>query len=706
MGREFEELLKDVLRELKDLTVILKSTSKAAKQTATDQRQNQTFLRQNIVKLKEEVKQRKKSGEAFDKLEQELEDSTDALKGLEKQAKNTGGVFTSLPTKFKNAIGQMITNVAKTALMFSDVSRPVDNLTEVTEQLSEGMGIAQKVAVRFANNFDTVRGAFVNLAKSGASFNGDLLALSRSAAEANIPLPKFTAFLQANASTFGNFFGTVQGGANEFIKLARGLKQITEKELAQFGLTTDETQEFLATFLEQERRRGNLQNFTATQLTANTVHYTKTLAKLSALTGKSVDVLDEQNKAAMGDALFRASMADMDPKAASVLSTAFGDAGPGVQQLIKDIKTFGQPVNEFSRQIAVAAPELIQATRNLINNQGDDDALRQFNNALGAAGERLTGDQGKGLLQAAVATGQFTDLFTELVPRVRAQVSEGGLADTLEQLSTSGQKAVNVFSQFDTLSSKLQDVEIQASLPATLAAAGALGEGFNLLSADDGPLDKFRQAIMDVTAAIKNLISTFKFSDLGTEKGTGKGTILSTADDSMFGMARRGGERLAEGGQGNSIYDILTPFDTLAEQLAKAKRMRSNDLGSGSIPYYNGSDGFQNFGSGTPATLHGIEAVVPKNDYGQLAKVIEQMTGNTGATTPTGADMQSGNTGVTPPASTDMQSANTERYLRELVELNKNAQRALNTLVTIGAMTEKNTKNTNNNVANMGGSLV
>jgi len=686
MDREFEELLKDVLRELKDLTVVLKSTSKAAKQTATDQRQNQSFLRQNIVRLKEEVKQRKKSGEAFDKLEQELEDSTDALQDLEKQTKKTGGVFTSLPKKFIKGISQMITNVAKTALMFSDVSRPVDNLSMVTEQLSEGMGVAQKVAVRFANNFDTVRGSFVNLAKTGASFNGDLLALSRSAAEANIPLPKLTAFLQANASTFGNFFGTVQGGANEFIKLASGLKQVTENELAQFGLTTDETQEFLATFLEQERRRGNLQNFTAAQLTANTVHYTKTLAKLSALTGKSVDVLDEQNKAAMGDALFRASMADMDPKAANVLSTAFGDAGPGVQQLIKDIKNFGQPVNDISRQIAVAAPELIQATRNLINNQGDDDALRQFNNALGAAGERLTGEQGKGFLQAAVATGQFTDVFTELVPRIRAQVSEGGLADTLEQLSDSGQKAVNVFSQFDTLASKLQDAEIQASLPATLAAAGALGEGINKLSIDGGPLDKFRQAIVDATAAIGRLISVLN-PIKAAEKVISK--VTDTGGKAITGTANYLKENTNIEENIKSFEKFLFPNGPDGGLFGLGKGEYRSFPSEDGTPFQKGSMGFQNFGSGTKATLHGTEAVVPQNTtLGKIIELLEKTS--TGST-------------VSEAVSGDNTS---DRYLAELVELNKNTQRALNTLVTIGAMTEKNTKNMNNNVANMGGSLV
>jgi hypothetical protein len=159
-------------------------------------------------------------------------------------------------------------------------------------------------------------------------------------------------------------------------------------------------------------------------------------------------------------------------------------------------------------------------------------------------------------------------------------------------------------------------------------------------------------------------------------------------------------EYFTKGKDGKGILENLLDNDPNTpgiQAFGKPKKVTADvDSGRGSglrevNPMFNGSDGFQNFGSGTPATLHGIEAVVPKNDYGQLAKVIEQMTGNTGAT---------------PPTSDDMQSVNTQNYLRELVELNKNAQRALNTLVTVSAMTEKNTKSMNNNVANMGGSLV
>jgi hypothetical protein len=141
----------------------------------------------------------------------------------------------------------------------------------------------------------------------------------------------------------------------------------------------------------------------------------------------------------------------------------------------------------------------------------------------------------------------------------------------------------------------------------------------------------------------------------------------------------------------------------------KAKKMTADvDSGRGSgyrtgytgdKSFYNGSDGFQNFGSGTPAMLHGVEAVVPKNDIGQLANLLAEVGATTTNTNTTAGDTITNN-------STNLDMTTLNANTTELIDLNKKVAQHLNTLVMIGNLTEKNTKATNNSLANMGGSLV
>jgi hypothetical protein len=128
-----------------------------------------------------------------------------------------------------------------------------------------------------------------------------------------------------------------------------------------------------------------------------------------------------------------------------------------------------------------------------------------------------------------------------------------------------------------------------------------------------------------------------------------------------------------------------------------------DDFTGAGVSAQYGTHGFQDFGSGTPAVLHGSEMVLPENNIGDLAsKLFEKISKTSSNTSESTVNNTTTNSAST--VGVDMTVLNNNTT--ELIDLNKKLAMHLNTLVTIGAMTEKNTKSTNINLANMGGSLV
>ena len=121
-----------------------------------------------------------------------------------------------------------------------------------------------------------------------------------------------------------------------------------------------------------------------------------------------------------------------------------------------------------------------------------------------------------------------------------------------------------------------------------------------------------------------------------------------------------------------------------------------SDMGEGGAQY--GTRGFRDFGKGTQMTLHGSEMVLPKNNVGDLAKELAVLGSPVTKTTEQSTVTNNSTTAI------DMTTLNSNTT--ELIDLNKKVAQHLNTLVMIGSMTEKNTKDTKNNLANMSGSLV
>ena len=722
MEKQLQDLLESVLKELSDLTKILRGSSKAVKANINASKIELRDKKNYIRGLKDLRAKQDQLGMSTAELSQQINEAEDSLEDFSKQAAkgtNAFGIVIGTVVALGKALLSPATAAIKTGVAFSDISNPITSMSDAISRGIDDIPILGTIAKELAGDFDAQRESFVQLAKTGASFNGSLARLNRAAAEATIPLPKFVDLIASNSETLGRLFGTVDRGIPQIAGLGARLRNLTENEFAGFGLTLDDTSEFLGTFLELERSRGNIQNLTQAQLIAGTRNYTKQLITLSKLTGKSVDELDKQTKAAALDGKFRAAIAGMEGKRATDLEIVFGKLSQVGKQALLDVMQFGGAASQSSIELKAVSPGAIKAFQDFEKNAGNPDAILNFQNQLGAASQEAIMN-GQAFARVATLTGEFESALNFSAENIRKSVNANALEQTTKRLDDSAKNIVNVFSTFDRISSKAQLERFELLFPTVVS----ITKGFNKVVGDFfGPGAGFEKFVKSIKDGAEKLLGLLQGKD-----GEGEETVLAKLNKAIENgymkikeVGGAVGEFFMKGADGKGFIDniglrkdvnpdkegiqLVNTSKILEGSKEHTKRKKLEKLKNRHIPegvmqdpdpvkMQTGSNGFMNFGSGTAAVLHGMESVVPKNDFGQLLKTLREMLpDNNVATAP--EPVQSGNLGG------DM-----NRLIDTLSKGNEQVVNSLNNLISVNITTERNTAKTANTVANISGSVI
>ena len=653
MDRELEKTLEEMQKEFGKFTKLLSSTNKTiVKKTKTEKEEAEAKkrLKRSMFDYLKELKEGKpvmfEFNEAVEDAEEELGTFKKTLKGIPSPMNMLRKGFDIM----KDIVVGTTLALVNTAIAFGKTSSNIKTLGEATEAGAGNLGKFGTFLNKIAGEVDDNIQMFKGLAQSGATFNSSIEQMRNSAKEAGMPLVQFQELVENNTVTLAKMFGSVNAGIPEFVKLGKGLRKFTETDLAGFGITMTESNEFLATFTELQRARGMSEQMNAATLLEGTKAYVKQLTTLSRLTGQSVTELDAQMKQDALDGVLQAKLAQMSEEDALAFQTILRQFPESARGAVMELGLLKAPISDAAVGLQVfsggAVQDLIQNAMRA-GKMTEEGAIEVANQIRAAGASILQG--GDAAANAALAGG--SGIFKAALDIAAAM--QGGQVD--------------------------KEVFEKATLE---AQEGVTNELVNTQST----LEKN-------TVSLQSLGTTMMAQLLLDSKSKGAQVLRAFNED--------GGNTTAEMVASMERIFGLTNNDD-GKKKATAKELDDMISIDGKIPgldeFNQGTNGFRNFGSGTPAMLHGVEAVVPKNDIGQLAGLLAEV-GATTTTNTTAGDTVTNN-------STNMDMTILNNNTTELIDLNKKLAQHLNTLVTIGAMTEKNTKSTNNSLANMGGSLV
>lgn len=614
------------------------------------------------------------------------------------------------------------------------------DISDFTAVFKDRLGLIGVGLQNFGNFADTSLDAFRTLSNVGANFGQNLFALRETAASAALPLQDFVKLISANSESLALLYGNTTQGAKRFSQLSEQFRRTSIERLAPLGFTVDQLNEVLLTTLTLQRRTGNFVEGSTQDQIASAERLGVELDKLSKLTGQQRTQLAKQIESQLANERFTAFLTTKTGEAGQRLSAfaaSINGLAPGLTEGFQDlIANSGVPVTESAKMLVQNIPEASGIIQQLTAGTIDSvQALKLLRDAAQRSNKSLAG---------VAVTGQvgFARLFSEVGKLANAKLNETELTDEQREAQKKATESLALFEDSTKrLSASFQSIETGFYT----VLGGFIGTTGNQLN----------NGIKDIADGIDKLDNGTK-ALLFMSKTLG-GFFLNTGSQiAIHAAGTAAGIRLAGGGMGGAggVGSLLGGNVGKGLATGGAVLGATGLIGGTSMAYQADTTGGKAAGIGT-AALSGaalgasIGSVIPGVGTligGGVGLVAGGIAGGIGAAT--GANIKPvekratgtyGELGLPFEPKTSMlhveagervlNQQETKEYnkegqsaaqyaqltsqmtqynmtAKEALELQKANYKALNTLISINASTEKNTKKTSKVVDKVGPSIV
>ncbi len=600
-----------------------------------------------------------------------------SLGALGKTATILGGIVGDLAAGAFQTVGNL-TSLAGTLV---DGQGAVSDVVGAFRDLPLGIGLVagafQKLMQMQEAELDTYR----QLTKTGVNFGGALTDIRNTALGLGLTLEQFSTVIATNSQALASMGAGTNEGAKNFVRLAKDLRNSNiGAELRALGLTAEETANGLANYIKMTGGRTADEMRNTKGLSEAAGQYIKQLDMLATITGKSREEQEKALLEAQQNAAFEAYMQTLDEdgrkKAMAGLAQALAVGGKGAVQSLQ-AKLMGLPdITEASqtfRGTMQNASKGVDQIAAAITNSGSsiDDVnkagaaamtgsfkdLKTFGTTLVGAMSMMGGPQAEAIMTAqgnynrALKQGATTQAeYEALMKKVqdeqkrresqaaKAAEAEKALRDLTQQVFSALLPLIKTLTEYVTALLPQFAAFVEKSMPAVREGAERLAEWLKLSFTEEGRkqmLADIKHWLVELFKEVADIIKGAVVGPKVTEQNQAAWEKQNEINKSVMTFGERTSTFMAEFLEGfaglfNEDFAKRIAADRIrsdTEEGIKSGRLQGNPGNVGSVvPRVSRASGtlgstgklFENFGSGTPAELHGTESVVTPSQMSEL----------------------------------------------------------------------------------------